>query len=240
MLGSCAPPSPRPSAGRVMKILAVDTATERCSVALLIDGRIIERCRIRRAATRIWSCRWCGSPAGGGVELRTWTVLLMVEGPARSRACRIAVGVAQGLAFGAQAADRRHFRSGCRRSAGRASRESGSWCAWTHAWARFTGRVFDAHVGRRDLVVPSATERVDPPAGGRSLRGVPLSGRHRVSRLSPARPSAAAAPFTTLLPRAREIALLGRARVRAGRGIPPRRRSRCICATRSLYVKKRS
>ena len=92
--------------GRAMKLLAIDTATERCSVALLVDERIIERASGNAARTRGSACcRWsmkC-SPRPG-CTLRAARRSRVRTRPGAFTGVRIAVGVAQGLAYGAQLA----------------------------------------------------------------------------------------------------------------------------------------
>lgn len=85
-----------------MKILAIDTATERCSVALRLDDRVYERV--------------IDTPRGhadlilpfvkevldeGQVTLKDLDGLAYGRGPGGFTGVRIAIGVVQGLAFGA-------------------------------------------------------------------------------------------------------------------------------------------
>ena len=86
-----------------VKILALDTATENCSVALLVDGaadraRAAARARSRRAA----SCRWSTSCSPhAGVSLRQLAAIAFGRGPGAFTGVRLAASVTQGLAFGA-------------------------------------------------------------------------------------------------------------------------------------------
>jgi len=85
-----------------VKILGLDTATEACSAALLVDGEVFERYEVlgRGHAERLL-------PMVQSVLAEAGTALAAVDGIAFGRGpggftgLRIAAGVAQGLAFGA-------------------------------------------------------------------------------------------------------------------------------------------
>ena len=86
-----------------MKLLAIDTATERCSVALLIDERIVERAtETQRGHADLVLPMVEEVLAAGGLTLRQLDGLAYGRGPGGFTGVRIAVGVAQGLAYGAQ------------------------------------------------------------------------------------------------------------------------------------------
>ncbi len=88
-----------------MKLLAIDTATERCSVALLIDERIVERAtETQRGHADLVLPMVEDVLAEGGLTLRQLDGLAYGRGPGAFTGVRIAVGVAQGLAYGAQLA----------------------------------------------------------------------------------------------------------------------------------------
>ncbi len=83
-----------------MKLLAVETATEGCSAALLIDGAIYSRFEVapRRHAEIILPM--CESLlAEGGIELAQLDAIAFGRGPGSFTGVRIAAGVAQGIAF---------------------------------------------------------------------------------------------------------------------------------------------
>ncbi|HUG99583.1 MAG TPA: tRNA (adenosine(37)-N6)-threonylcarbamoyltransferase complex dimerization subunit type 1 TsaB [Gammaproteobacteria bacterium] len=85
-----------------MNILALDTAGQGCSVALLAGGRIIERLESaprRHAASLLPMAEACLAEAGLG--LAELDVVAFGRGPGSFTGLRIATGVAQGIAFGA-------------------------------------------------------------------------------------------------------------------------------------------
>ncbi|MGF1679713.1 tRNA (adenosine(37)-N6)-threonylcarbamoyltransferase complex dimerization subunit type 1 TsaB [Photobacterium minamisatsumaniensis] len=84
------------------KILAVDTATENCSVALMVGNDIISRCEYapREHTTKILPMV-DAVLADGGVSLSQLDALAFGRGPGSFTGVRIGIGIAQGLAFGA-------------------------------------------------------------------------------------------------------------------------------------------
>jgi tRNA threonylcarbamoyladenosine biosynthesis protein TsaB len=85
-----------------MKILALDTATEACSAALLLHGEVIERYEVlgRGHAERLLPMVQ-EVLAEGGVALAALDAIAFGRGPGAFTGLRIAAGVTQGLAFGA-------------------------------------------------------------------------------------------------------------------------------------------
>lgn len=85
-----------------MKLLAVETATEACSVALLIDGVVIERYqRTQRDHTRLVLPMIDGLMAEAGIRPRDLDGLAFGRGPGSFTGVRIATGIIQGIALGA-------------------------------------------------------------------------------------------------------------------------------------------
>ncbi len=85
-----------------MKILALDTATENCSAALLVDGALIGREALlaRGQSERILPMLQ-EVLAEGGVSLSGLTAIAFGRGPGAFTGVRLAASITQGLAFGA-------------------------------------------------------------------------------------------------------------------------------------------
>lgn len=86
-----------------MKVLAIDTATERCSVALRIDGQVLVRSMdtARGHADNVLPLL-DELLREAGITLPGLDGIAYGRGPGAFTGVRIAVGVVQGLAFGAQ------------------------------------------------------------------------------------------------------------------------------------------
>ncbi|RLA25976.1 MAG: tRNA (adenosine(37)-N6)-threonylcarbamoyltransferase complex dimerization subunit type 1 TsaB [Gammaproteobacteria bacterium] len=85
-----------------MKILAVDTATEACSAALYIDGEIIERFEIApREHTRLLLPMVDALMAEADLRPQQLDAIAFGCGPGSFTGVRIATGVMQGIAYGA-------------------------------------------------------------------------------------------------------------------------------------------
>lgn len=85
-----------------MKILAVDTATEACSAALYIDGNIQERFAIApREHTKLLLPMVDALMAEAGLKAQQLDAIAFGCGPGSFTGVRIATGVMQGIAYGA-------------------------------------------------------------------------------------------------------------------------------------------
>ncbi len=85
-----------------MKILAVDTATEACSAALLIDGDIQERYQLApREHTKLILPMIDSLMAEAQINTQDLDALAFGRGPGSFTGVRIATGIIQGIAFAA-------------------------------------------------------------------------------------------------------------------------------------------
>lgn len=85
-----------------MKILAIETATEACSAALYVDGGTIERYTVSpRQHSRLILPMVDSLFAEAGLALNQLDALSFGRGPGSFTGVRIATGVIQGLALGA-------------------------------------------------------------------------------------------------------------------------------------------
>lgn len=204
-----------------MKVLAIDTATERCSVALRMDGRVLERALDTargHADTILPMVESVLSEAG--IALRDLDGIAYGRGPGAFTGVRIAIGVVQGLAFGADvptvgisdlaAVAQQVARPGDRILVCMDARMNEVY------WATF---ICDPTAGR---VEASGIERVAPPEtvdiDAASVDVLVGTGFRAYPQLL--------TKFThpalhdSVLPRALEIALLGEAQLLAGNGQP--------------------
>lgn len=84
-----------------MKLLALDTSSEGCSAALLVDGELSERFELApRGHTRLLMPMVRELLAGADLEPADLDAVAFACGPGSFTGIRIATGVAQGLAWG--------------------------------------------------------------------------------------------------------------------------------------------
>lgn len=85
-----------------LRLLALDTASDACSVALLIDGIIIARNQLApREHGNLILAQVAEVLAEAGVALESLNAIAFGRGPGSFTGLRVAAGTAQGLAFGA-------------------------------------------------------------------------------------------------------------------------------------------
>ena len=86
----------------MMRILALETSTEYCSAALWQDGAIVDRCElVGQKHSELLIAMLDGVLRDAGVSMRDVDGIAFGAGPGSFTGVRIACGVAQGLALGA-------------------------------------------------------------------------------------------------------------------------------------------
>ncbi len=86
-----------------MKLLAVETSTDACSAALSIDGEIVEQFAIApREHTRLIMVMIDELMSEAQLKPQQLDAVALSRGPGSFTGVRIATGVAQGIAFGAE------------------------------------------------------------------------------------------------------------------------------------------
>ncbi|HEY4970897.1 MAG TPA: tRNA (adenosine(37)-N6)-threonylcarbamoyltransferase complex dimerization subunit type 1 TsaB [Steroidobacteraceae bacterium] len=205
-----------------MRVLAIDTATEACSVALLSGAETISRSALSgRSHARQILGMVDAVLAEGQVSLAMLDGIAASIGPGAFTGVRISVAVAQGLAFGADL-----------RVAAITTLEALAAQAW-HGGAVMA--CLDARMGE----VYWGCFTPDPGRGVRAISPAAVAPPHRVVLPAPgsyrgvgrgfaAHPVLAALPGLSLnaadsqaLPNAREFALLGALRLELGEGLDP-------------------
>lgn len=221
-------PAPAPGRGfsfLAMKLLAIETATEACSAALLLDGDIRLRHTVepRRHAELILTMTE-QLLAEASLGLRDLDGIAFGRGPGAFTGVRIAVGVVQGLAFGADlpvvpVSTLQALAQG-------ALRETGHARVLAAIDARMGEVYWGAFIAGEDgLLVPAGEEGVFPPEAvpipdsgewfgtgtGWAAHGEAL--KRRLQR---------EVPFEgERLPSAWDVALLAAPRLRRGEGLAP-------------------
>lgn len=197
-----------------MKILAIDTATERCSVALLLDQQFIEREQdTHRTHADLVLPMTADVLREGAVALADLDGIAYGRGPGSFTGVRIAIGVVQGLAFGAGLPT-----VGVSNLAAVAQQVSRAGDDILVCMDARMGEVYWARFHRdAECVTLMSEERVDAPESVQPLTSNVFAGTgfKAYPQLK------AAAAFThDVLPRAREVALLAAPEFNAGRGLP--------------------
>ena len=209
-----------------MKILALDTATEACSVVLGIGDRVIGRyLELERGHAEKLLPMVDELLAEGGITLSALDAIAFGRGPGGFTGVRLAASVAQGLAFGANigvvpvsdlaAVAQRVV--GLQPGARRILVVNDARMREVY-WAQFSVDVTlqpasEEHVGPAADVRLPETDGGAWVAAGRGLAAAPaLAERCR---------QAGASLYADLLPRAEEVLTLARPLVRLGQVLPP-------------------
>lgn len=83
-----------------MKLLAIETATEACSVAVHVDGTVIERFEIAPRRHAELTLPWAGELlAQAGISRRQLDAVAISRGPGAFTGVRLAIAIAQGIAL---------------------------------------------------------------------------------------------------------------------------------------------
>jgi tRNA threonylcarbamoyladenosine biosynthesis protein TsaB len=207
-----------------MRVLALDTATEACSVAL-IDGTVLigRYAEVGRGHAEEVLAMVDAVLGEAGIALRRLDGIAAGVGPGSFTGVRISVSVAQGLAFGAglpvipvtslEALASRAIREGARQALACLDARMGE-----VYWGFFTADAARGLVLLGDL-------QVGPAATVRCVGAVPFRG---IGRGFAAYPELAALPGLALtpgdaqaLPDARDLARLGALRLEGGEGLDP-------------------
>lgn len=83
-----------------MNVLAFETSTEACSVALHVDGRVIERFELAPRRHAELALPWADALlADAGITRRQLDAIAVGRGPGAFTGVRLAIGIAQGIAL---------------------------------------------------------------------------------------------------------------------------------------------
>ncbi|HEY2340083.1 MAG TPA: tRNA (adenosine(37)-N6)-threonylcarbamoyltransferase complex dimerization subunit type 1 TsaB [Steroidobacteraceae bacterium] len=216
-----------------MRILGIDTATESCSAALLLEGgRLLQRAqRLERAHAQVILPMVDELLAEGDVPLRTLEAIAFGRGPGAFTGVRLAATVAQGLAFGAgvpvvPVSDLRALAQRALdedRALARvlvctdARMREVYWACFERSSDAFAGPCGEERVSApADVRLPSAWEPAGKGAGGLAGVGSGFAAYPELCREFPFD-----VVMQGLLPRAAEIVRLAVPEVEAGRVLPP-------------------
>jgi tRNA threonylcarbamoyladenosine biosynthesis protein TsaB len=211
-----------------MKILAIDTATEACSVSLGLGDRSIDRyVELERGHAEQLLPMVDAVLAEGGIALNALDAIAFGRGPGGFTGVRLAASVAQGLAFGAEvgvvpisdlaAVAQRVLQ--LNPEARRVLVVNDARMREVY-WAQFDVDGLPVLVGEEHVTpaaavtFPRGTQPAEPwAAAGRGLRAWPELAERCVE--------AGAATYADLLPRASEVLALARRAVAAGAILNP-------------------
>ncbi len=204
-----------------MKLLALDTATENCSAALLIGAQLLEReFESARGHAEHLLPMIEALLREAGVRLGALDALVFGRGPGSFTGVRLAASITQGLSF---AADRPVVAvSGLAAVAQRALTLDPDCADVLVCNDARMGEVYWAPYTRRaGLAAPGGAEQVSPPAAVRSAQAVGVAGAGRGFAAYPDLAAQAGvvvpAGWERLLPRASDLLRLAVPEVEAGR-----------------------
>ena len=212
-----------------MKILAIDTATENCSAALLIDDQLSTReARLQRGAAEAILPMVEELLGAAALGLGALDAIAFGRGPGGFTGVRLAASVTQGLAYAAGVAvvPVSNLRALAQRALDGGAGTRVLVCADARMaevyWGCFTGDAAGAAqaAGEEHLGTP---EVVELPPDWHNAAGVwgAGSGFAAYPQLTARLSAVLTGIRPDLLPRAAEIARLAVAEVRAGRLLPP-------------------
>jgi tRNA threonylcarbamoyladenosine biosynthesis protein TsaB len=206
-----------------MKLLAIDTATEACSAALMVDGEVREHYqRAPRAHAEFILPMVDALLAEAGLKLAALDALAFGRGPGTFTGVRVASATVQGLALGAglpvvAVSDL-------------AALAQGAWREhrWKHVLACLDARMREVYFGAFEmgddgLMSAAGVERVAPPAAltwsaGHGWCGVG-PGWTAYTALTERTAAEGMDVDSLALPRARDIAMLAERGWRAGEAV---------------------
>lgn len=222
-----------------MKILAIDTATERCSVALRADERCVERA--------IDTARGHGDLVlpmveevlrESGLALRELDGIAYGRGPGAFTGVRIAIGVVQGLAYGAErpTVGISNLAAVAQQVAHQVSdREDRILVCMDARMAEVYWGLFA--VGGEGLVKPVGDEHVGSPDAVSVRQAAVLAGTGFKAYPELRKRFAEGSVRDQVLPHAREIAQLAELELRGGRGQPAAHAQPVYLRDRVTFVK---
>jgi tRNA threonylcarbamoyladenosine biosynthesis protein TsaB len=207
-----------------MKVLALDTATENCSAALWVDGIVWQReLEAERGHAELILGMIDELLRESAIRLVDLDAIAFGRGPGSFTGVRLAASVTQGLAFGAgvPVVPISDLQAVAQRGAAQHILVCNDARMQEVYWACF-------ELGPEGLMLPAGIERVSKPSdvhlpedwAAQSSIGVGR-GFAAYTSLRETLADQLTNIDATLLPRAREIALLAVANVRAGRVLPP-------------------
>jgi tRNA threonylcarbamoyladenosine biosynthesis protein TsaB len=203
-----------------VRILAVDTATAACSVALWQDGECLEEHAVApRDHTRLVLSQLDAVLAAGAVRIAELDAIAFGHGPGSFTGVRIAAGLVQGLAAGSGVgvigiSDLRAMAEGARRE-----------CGWMHVAVALDARMGEVYFGLYaarpgQAMAAIAPDRLAPPGalalpGEGRFCGAGAGWTAHAEALAPLRARLAALD-PERLPRAGDVAALAAADLAAG------------------------